>query len=83
MKLPPASVLRVSALVMYSSYSRRCRRLSRHRTCGNEYICGDRSDDGLVVKVYEVMRCLYSRRRCHRLSRHRTCTRGVVIAHFF
>lgn len=33
MKLPPASVLRVSADVMYSSYRRRCRRLSRQRTC--------------------------------------------------
>ena len=33
MKLPTARVDRVSALVMYSSYSRRCRRLSRHRTC--------------------------------------------------
>lgn len=33
MKLPPANVLRVSALVMYSSYSRRCRLDSRHRIC--------------------------------------------------
>ncbi len=79
MKLPPASVLRVSALVMYSSYSRRCRRLSRHRTYRNEFISALNEVMMVCSQVYEFMRWSYSR-RCHRLSRHRTCTRGVVIA---